>query len=357
MADASIPDPSPIIVLDTSVDAAVGVGTPSRDVVGGKGAGLWQLRGAGLPVPPFAVIASDHVEAVARGQHGALLQRTIDAIGAPLAVRSSAVDEDGGSSSFAGQHHSVIGVSSMEDVQRAVAACVASFDSEGARAYRAARGLPAGTCGAVVVQRLVQADVAGVAFSRDPDGGDGRSESRAGTVVVSACLGLGEGVVADRAPADTFRIDADGTITASIAIKDTRVVAGEHGVCVDEAVDDVTVQQAPVLADEALRVLAAMVRRLEEHVGVPVDVEWVWTRRAGFSFVQVRPITGLKSLTLAFGAWARDAREPSPHLGRGTPAGADRALVGWIPGTSARRDDRQRQRQRQRQRRRRALPV
>ena len=125
----------------------------------------------------------------------------------PLAVRSSAVGEDGERSSFAGQFETVLGVSPDEDeVWRAVRRVWASAFSPRAMAYRRERGEGAGAM-AVVVQSLVEPEAAGVAFSVDPVSGDGA------TAVVSAVYGLGEGLVSGVLDADTYyvRTGADGS--------------------------------------------------------------------------------------------------------------------------------------------------
>jgi len=273
------------IVVDIDGDSALDLAR-----VGGKARGLWRLREAGVVVPRFVVIDADHVKAIAAGEHAALLRHALDGLGGgPLAVRSSAVDEDGAGVSFAGQHHSSIGVRGVDEVRAAVAACAASFAGDNARAYRRAHDLDDSDRGAVIVQRLVCPDVAGVAFSVDPDDGSD-------VVVVSACLGFGEGVVADRAPADTFHVDDTGVVEAAVEVKSNRIVLGDHG-CVDDVAIDIAVQKAPALDDDAVRTLATAVRALATRFCFPVDVEWTWTHAEGFAFVQVRPITALSTTT------------------------------------------------------------
>jgi phosphohistidine swiveling domain-containing protein len=257
-----------------------------RRRLGGKGRGLVLLARAGLAVPPFVIIPVDVVAAVARGAHDDALRATIRALGPLVAVRSSAVDEDGAVASFAGQHHTTLGARDLAEVKAAIAASVASFDHGGVRAYRAAHGLAdregASPRGAVVLQRLVEADVAGVAFSQDPDSGED-------VVVIAACLGLGEGVVADRAESDTLRVDRAGRVQQDIADKTARVVSHDgHSVVVAVAADE---RQRPALDDDVARALADAVRGLAGRLGHAVDVEWTFRRDSGLAFVQVRAVT------------------------------------------------------------------
>ncbi len=286
------------IVVDEDGDSTIDIAR-----VGGKGHGLWRLREARVVVPPFAVITADNVAAIAEGADAVLLQHVLTRLGGELfAVRSSAVDEDSAAASFAGQHHSAIGVRAV-DVVAAIAACARSFASPGALAYRRAHRLPERASGAVILQALVVADVAGVAFSVDPI--DGRD-----VVVVSACLGFGEGVVADRAPADTFRIDSAGEVAAILERKDHRLVLAHDGGCVDDKAIDAALQLAPALDDAVLRTLAETVRALAVREGRAVDVEWTWTRTGGLAFVQVRPITALAATTSPAAATSSPASAP-----------------------------------------------
>ncbi len=265
------------LLLDTDADRA-----PSTTQVGGKAHGLWRLREAGLAVPRFAVIPVDVVAAVVAGQHREALTEVLRVLGGALAVRSSAVDEDGAAHSFAGQHQTVLGVEHINNLVAAIAACAASFSAPPALAYRRAHGLPLQARGAVVLQRLVHADVAGVAFSRDPHTGED-------VVAVAACFGLGEGVVADRAPADMFYVDTTGAIRRDIAVKDLAVQVNANAtgtVLVPVAAER---RHAAALDDDAVAELARVVRQLAS--AGPVDVEWTWTAEFGFAYVQVRPLT------------------------------------------------------------------
>src|SRR5262249_45267569 len=150
------------------------IGPADADAVGGKGLSLGLMAAAGLPVPPGFCITS----AAYRRWHGQPLDpqhelsgRIRDAYrglgGGSVAVRSSATAEDGAVTSFAGQQETVLGVKGDDAVCAAVIRCWESLDSDRAVAYRKAQGVSRdGLAMAVVVQRLVPAEVAGVLFTR-----------------------------------------------------------------------------------------------------------------------------------------------------------------------------------------------
>ena len=123
----------------------------------------------------------------------------------PLAVRSSAADEDGADASFAGQHLTLLNVPSVDDLGAAVREIWWSANSDSAITYRQRVGLFQQPSVGVVVQSLLDPDVAGVMFTQNPiNGADER--------LIEASWGLGEVVVAGRVIPDTFRIDRDGVV-------------------------------------------------------------------------------------------------------------------------------------------------
>src|SRR5690606_37999037 len=150
------------------------------------------------------------IEAAVRALHGEGL----------FAVRSSAVDEDGTQHSFAGQLESFLFVPA-EQVIRRVADVWRSGFSPRVLAYRREHGLPLPPqAPAVLVQRMIDAEVSGVAFAADPISG-----SRS-TLIVSAVFGLGTALVGGDAEADTYRLRHDGTpIEQHIVRKSLRHVA------------------------------------------------------------------------------------------------------------------------------------
>ena len=230
-------------------------------VVGGKAAALAALVAEGLPVPPSFVVlpaAYGHDDAAFRAE---LITRA-RALGGVLAVRSSAVDEDGSGHSFAGQLDSFLRIA-PEDVPAKVAAVWASGFSERVHAYRAERGLGPPAPPAVLVQLLVEADCAGVAFSADPVSG------RHAVAVVSAVRGLGDALVSGEQDGDGWWVHRDGSIVQ-------RRLAG----------------QVACLVDQAVQQVAALAHLCAARRGRPQDVEWALAG-GKLWLLQSRPITAL----------------------------------------------------------------
>ena len=132
------------------------------------------------------------------------MARRTDSEAPSVAVRSSAVDEDGQTSSFAGQYETYLNIAGAGPVAEAVARCWASAGSEQVRDYREHNDLAAGDLAiAVLVQQMVPADIAGVAFSANPISGS-RAEA-----VINASWGLGESVVGGTVTPDTYVVAKD----------------------------------------------------------------------------------------------------------------------------------------------------
>ena len=192
---------------------------------GGKAAQLAAATRAGLPVPAGIALPFGLVDAVAAGdrearQQLAAISRTL---AAPLVARSSAVGEDSEQASFAGQHLTRLNLRSEPELLDAVCAVWDSARSPSALAYRERLRLPREPRMAVVVQELVDADSAGVLFSRNPINGSDE-------LVIEAAWGLGEAVVAGLVTPDRFRLRRDGAVVERIAgLKDVAVRIDPEG--------------------------------------------------------------------------------------------------------------------------------
>ena len=228
------------------------------DRYGGKAAGLAQLRRLGLPVPVGFVIA-DATEWVSTDDAGECFSR-MAAVGAvPVAVRSSAVGEDGDDQSFAGQYDTVLGVNSVDDFAAAVQRCAASVRSRRAAAYS---GQPTATMH-LVVQQMVDARAAGVVFTADPATG------RRDLTVIDAVAGLGEALVDGTASSDHIVLNSDG----NPAVRD--------------------VGEVPVLSPDEVADIRSGALRAAQHWGRPMDLEWAIDRSGTLWWLQARPITTL----------------------------------------------------------------
>ena len=202
------------------------------------------------------------------------------------AVRSSAAAEDSPTASFAGQHATYLDVVGPAAILQHVSRCWASLFSEAAVTYRLRNGFDQRTAQmAVVVQRLVCPDVAGVLFTADPVSGNRK------VICVEAGFGLGEALVSGLTDADVYRIRGGELIEATIATKPRGVYPAPTGGTQVRAIEPER-QDEPALTDaQALR-LAQLGRRIEAHFGTPQDIEWCRVDE-DFQIVQSRPITTL----------------------------------------------------------------
>ncbi|MDG1479963.1 MAG: PEP/pyruvate-binding domain-containing protein [Myxococcota bacterium] len=240
--------------------------------IGGKAAGLLRLLRADVAVPRFFVIPPEcPVDGVAAAW------RALG--GGRVAVRSSAVGEDGAEHSFAGMYASIIGVKTEADILAAVQTCRDSAQSERLQTYLTQKGLPP-TPVAVIVQVLAEGESSGVMFSADPMDPE--------RVLISAGWGLGEGIVQGAVPTDTFRVNAAGAVEAWLVDKDVQLLL------VNDAPAECVVPQdrrhTACLTDSSAVKLAAIGRRLSRVLGGPQDIEWT-VSKGRLVILQTRPIT------------------------------------------------------------------
>lgn len=253
--------------------------------IGGKAAQLFRLKDLGMPVPAFGVVPADVDDArLADELPLALRDAFPDAEDQCFAVRSSAVDEDGEARSFAGLFQTFLQVPLHEVAQR-VRDIRASVHADRVRSYRTAHGLAMQESIGVVVQRMVRPEVAGVAFGADPAG------APPGTMVVSAVYGLGEGLVDGSLDADTWRM-RDGHTAAHIVHKHQRVVPDPSGTGTHMEAVPAALRDVPCLDARQLERIAAVLRKLEDAMGGPQDIEFAFGGE-GFHLLQARPITTL----------------------------------------------------------------
>ena len=254
-------------------------------IFGFKAVGLGQAIRDGLPVPPGVALSGSIVEAVAAGEEAALDQvaRSVTTLAVPLAVRSSAVDEDGAAASFAGQHLTLLNVPSAAELGPALSRIWWSANSDSAITYRQRVGLFTRPSIGVVVQSLLDPEVAGVMFTKNPvTGADER--------VIEASWGLGEAVVAGLVIPDHYRIDRSGAVLErtpglkSIAI---RTLPGGGPVEETEAPERV---ERLTLDDDKLQELNRLAERCEQVYGPGRDIEWAIARGTLY-LLQCRAIT------------------------------------------------------------------
>lgn len=270
--------------------------------IGPKAHSLARLLAAGFPVPKGFVLtvamlrhlATDEALSVPEGSAPSFLGESLEAALAELrhqgvshvAVRSSAAAEDLANASFAGQYETVLGVPTdrPDTLWDAVRRCCASTLDRHAQAYGASHGLgPADAAMAVLVQTLVNADVAGVAFGVHPVTGDPDS------VVINASLGLGESVVSGLVTPDTYVLDGDGTIEHELGDKIVKVIRAEQGLT--EVVPTTPKErESQCLTDSQVRAVADLTRRCSVLLGRPADIEFAY-EAGSLYLLQSRPVT------------------------------------------------------------------
>lgn len=236
---------------------------------GAKAVGLGEAARAGLPVPPGVALSGEMTEAIAAGDEvaGEEVVAAAGALAYPVAVRSSAVDEDGADASFAGQHLTLLNVTAPEDLAAAIRQIWWSANSDSVISYRKRVGLFTRPSVGVVVQSLLDPEVAGVMFTRNPvNGADER--------MVEASWGLGEVVVAARVIPDHFRMARSGAVLERTpGYKDVAIRSAPDGGTTEEQVAPALVE-ALCLDDARLGELNALATRCEEVYGPGRDIEW-----------------------------------------------------------------------------------
>ncbi|MHC1570518.1 MAG: phosphoenolpyruvate synthase [Methermicoccaceae archaeon] len=206
----------------------------------------------------------------------------------PVAVRSSATAEDLPGASFAGQQETYLNIKGGEQVVDAVKRCWASLYGARAIFYRTKQGFDHSKVDiSVIVQKMVNADKAGVMFTSHPTTGEPN-------VIIEAAWGLGESVVSGAVSPDMYVVDPfkEKILSKTISTKSTMIVRGKDGTTVEKKVPQ-NKRDAQVLTDDEVLRLAKLARLIEEHYGVPQDVEWA-IEKGNIYILQSRPITTIK---------------------------------------------------------------
>ena len=270
------------------------------EFVGGKAKNLFELQLLGCRVPNFVVIPSDELE----GQFPDTLDLTeigvfIDKFtfeksflneildqfkGVNVAVRSSALVEDGKMHSFAGQFESELHVNENNLVE-ALKTVWKSGYSERIIAYKKTNGLELTGGIAIVIQEMIDADVAGVGFGFNPVTGN-RSE-----IMISATYGLGEGLVSGELDADTYLVTRSGEIDRQLADKNRKMIRNteaKSGTIYVEVEEDLRKENS--LSDDHLNEIKNILTRLYSHFNAYQDIEFA-VKNNELYLLQTRPIT------------------------------------------------------------------
>lgn len=304
-------------------------------IAGGKGANLGEMTQAGIPVPPGFVVASTafdrfleasglsrqieerigalEVENTAELRRASVeLNRAVmdaempaeivEEIGeayarlaaeagedAPfVAVRSSATAEDTAETSFAGMNETYLNVKGKGELIESVRKCWASLYGMRVIYYRRKNEIPEERMSiAVVVQRMVNSETAGVMFTVNPTDGD------PSILVVEGAFGLGDSVVSGSVSPDNYAVSRDSLeiVRRNIAVKAFMNVRGpDGGVERRDLPEDKA--GSPALTDDQVREIAGLGRRIHDHYGSPQDIEWA-IEEGRVYIVQSRPVTAL----------------------------------------------------------------
>ena len=268
--------------------------------LGAKAANLARLAFAGFPVPPGFVVTP-----AAKGRLREVSEQLLEAavgLGAErFAVRSSGTAEDLEDASFAGQYETFLNVR-LEGLPEAVGRVFDSASASRVSAYREARVEATSEISApnmaVLVQIMVEANAAGVAFTVNPVTGE------RGEVVITAVRGLGERLVSGEAVADEWVVRGD----------EVSLRRGSEGA---------------ITAEQALEV-AELARRVEGHFGSPQDIEWAISG-GSLCLLQARPMTALPEPVEwkppQPGYWMRNFR-----LGEWLPEAMTPLFADWLLG-------------------------
>jgi phosphohistidine swiveling domain-containing protein len=260
----------------------------SPALVGNKAATLSVLRRAGFEVPPGLVVSADALDGAGDDLPpavGAALGDVEELLGpGPWAVRSSSTAEDSEQASFAGQFETVLNVDPSGLVD-AVLRCWRSARTDRVKLYAGDQG-PGSM--AVLIQPMIAAEAAGVAFTTDPVSGQHRT-------VIEAVEGLGERLVSGSATPERWTLEEDGSIDAP--------------------------SLATALDSDQARAVRELAQRVEEHLGRPQDIEWAISG-SSIWLLQARPITTLPSagpelipipIEVPPGDWEKDTiHQPAP---------------------------------------------
>ena len=230
------------------------------DSVGGKAWGLSRLLAMGLAVPPAFVIRNAEAASYPPGLDEAFHGLSC----AKVAVRSSALGEDGAEASFAGQYDTVLNVEDETGLRQAIDQCVASAAGDRARQYLEATAENDVAVMNVVVQRMVDARAAGVVFTADP------VSARRDLLIIDAVEGLGEALVSGEATPDHYAINRYGDIVR-------RQLVGNNAVLSDADITRIATQARAAAAQEAQ----------------PLDLEWAIDQSGELFWLQARPVTTL----------------------------------------------------------------
>jgi phosphoenolpyruvate synthase/pyruvate phosphate dikinase len=301
----------------------------SVSIAGGKGASLGEMTQARIPVPPGFVVLSDAFERFIRETDlnveidsilhsvdhkeihtvedasekvkalilavempediGDEIQKSFDKLDSKfVAVRSSATAEDSATAAWAGQLETYLNTTE-ENLLENVKKCWASLFTPRAIFYRFEKGLHGQRISvAVIVQKMIESEVSGIAFSVHPVTQDYNQ------LIIEASFGLGEAIVSGQITPDSYVVEKEPRriIDKNVYTQKKALVRGETGGTEWQSIPKEKAEKQ-VLTDEEILELSELILKIENHYGFPVDIEWA-REKSKFYIVQSRPITTLR---------------------------------------------------------------
>jgi pyruvate,water dikinase len=268
------------------------------DLYGRKAVNLRKALQQRLPVPVGYVLSALAVQQFATGELNleCEIRTMLDSL-CSVSVRSSACQEDGEQSSYAGLFHSFLNVTTAEGIERAIRYIWESAQSNRLRSYmRRAEGATtvdedeAGTGAAIqvaiIVQRMIASDVSGIMFTRNPVTNEDER-------VIEATWGLGEAVASGLVTPDYFRMNRNGEITeAEASMKEVAVQVGQCEGTIQLKLTDNAAHSLCLTAKQC-KELNHLAAKCEHTFGPNIDIEWAFAD-GELWLLQCRRITGLK---------------------------------------------------------------
>ena len=264
------------------------IGTAEQ--LGGKAWNLQRLLQAGVTTAPWIALTTEAFSPEGKCLIEDLAEqaRIAGLRGNRFAVRSSAAGEDGASHSFAGQFDTLLEIP-HDGLRDAASRVRQSGDNERVKAYCRENGIAQLPKPTVIIQEMVQAESAGVAFACNMETGSRKEET------VSAVFGLGEGLVSGALTADCYFVSHDG-IRKFLAEKHEAIKALENGGTETVALPEGK-WHSQVLDDARIREVATTVRKLSDAFGTIQDMEWAYDSRGTLYVLQARPVTTLSQMS------------------------------------------------------------
>lgn len=327
-----IPENKPYLLPFSGIDRSMFM------IAGGKGANLGELSGIrGIQVPEWFCVTTEayknatennpvlnslldalvHLTIKDRekiSEISAKIRMTIESISIPeeivrylakldakaaFAVRSSATAEDLPTASFAGQQDTYLNIIGQKAILQHISKCWASLFTDRAVIYRMQNGFDHHKVYlAVVVQKMIFPQAAGILFTADPVSGNRKVLS------IDASFGLGEALVSGRVSADNYKVRSGEVIDKTISTKKLAIYALKDGGTKEQEIEQEK-QKAQTLTKQQIVELASIGRQIETHFGNPQDIEWCLADDT-FYILQSRPITTLYPVP--------EANDPENHV-------------------------------------------